>query len=242
MKGMLETALANPWGTLRTVLDGPLHPGGRDATEDLLDRAGVTAGTRLVDVGCGAGESLAVARDRGADAVGLDRDPGDGGGTVGGDGAVRGEMTQLPFRDRSVDVVLAECVMCLASTREQALAEAHRVLEPGGRFAVSDIVVDGAVPDLPDPMIQALCLQNSRSRAETIAGIEDAGFTVSGVADHREELLAMRDTVGSKINYEGLLPLMGDRGTRILDGIHEAEAAVDEGRISYVSIVAQRPD
>src|SRR6056297_1694829 len=152
MKEMLETALSNPWGTLRTVLDGPLHPGGREATERLLDRAGVTAGTRLVDVGCGAGESLSLARDRGAAAIGVDRDP-------GGDGTVRGEMTQLPFRDGSVDVVLAECVMCLASTREQALAETSRVLDSGGRLAVSDIVVDGAVPELPEPMIQALCLQ-----------------------------------------------------------------------------------
>ena len=233
MKGMLETALANPWGTLRTVLDGPLHPGGREATERLLDRADVTADTRLVDVGCGAGESLSLARDRGAAAIGVDRDP-------GGDGTVRGEMTQLPFRDESVDVVLAECVMCLASNREQALVEAHRVLEPGGTLAVSDVVVEDSLPDLPEPMVRALCLRNSRGRASTVSGIEDAGFVVESVRDHREELLAMRDQVASKINYEAMLPLLGERGETILDGIHDAEHAVDEGRIGYVSIVAQR--
>lgn len=232
MKGMLETALSNPWDTLRTVLDGPLHPGGREATEKLLDRAGVTAGTRLVDVGCGAGESLAVARDRGATAVGLDRDP-------GGDGAVRGEMTQLPFRDGSVDVVLAECVMCLTADRQQALTEVHRVLRPGGRLAVSDVVVEDSLPDLPEPMVRALCLQHSQSRASTVAGIEDAGFAVEDVRDHRAELLEMRDQVANKINYEAILPLLGERGATILDGIHDAEAVVDDGDMSYISVVAE---
>jgi len=233
MKGMLETALANPWGTLRTVIDGPLHPGGRAATEAILDRAGVTADTRLIDVGCGAGESLAVARDRGAEAVGLDRDP-------GGNGAVRGEMTQLPFGDASVDVVLAECVMCLAADREAALTETHRVLEPGGCLAVSDVVVEDSLPDLPEPMVRALCLQDSRSRAETVAGIERAGFAVESVRNHREDLLAMRDQVASKINYEAMLPLLGERGKTMLGGIHDAEETVDDGRISYVSVVARR--
>mgnify|MGYP006276332655 FL=1 len=233
MKGMLETALANPWDTLRTVLDGPLHPGGREATETLLDRAEVRAGTRLVDVGCGAGESLEVARDRGADAVGLDRDQ-------TAPLAVRGDMTRLPFRDESVEVVLAECVMCLASNREQALAEAHRIIEPGGFLAVSDVVVADSIPDIPQPMVRALCLQNAQSRTAMVSKIDAAGFVVEDVQDHRKDLIAMRDQIADKINYESMLGLMGERGARILDGIHDTEEAVEDGRISYVSVVAQR--
>ena len=235
MKWMLETALANPWDTLRTILDGPLHPGGREATEALLDRAGVAADTRLVDVGCGTGESLAVARDRGATTIGVDRDP-------GGTGTVRGEMTQLPIQNGGVDIVLAECVMCLAADRKRALAEARRVLEPGGTLALSDIVAEGAVPALPEPVVRALCLQNSRSRVATVAGIEEAGFEVETVQDHREDLLAMREQVAETINYEAMLPLMGERGSKLLDGIHHAERAVDDGRISYVASVAVRAD
>jgi ubiquinone/menaquinone biosynthesis C-methylase UbiE len=232
MKGMLETALANPWDTLRTVLDGPLHPGGREATETLLDRAEVRGGTRLVDVGCGAGESLEVARDRGADAVGLDRDQ-------TAPGAVRGDMTRLPFRDESVEVVLAECVMCLASNREQALAESHRIIEPGGFLAVSDVVVADSIPDIPQPMVRALCLQNVQSRTAMVSKIDAAGFVVEDVQDHRKDLIAMRDQIADKINYESMLGLMGERGAKILDGIHDTEEAVEDGRISYVSVVAQ---
>jgi SAM-dependent methyltransferase len=235
MQGMLETALANPWGTLRGVLDGPLHPGGREATERLLDRAGVEANTRVLDIGCGAGESLAVAGERGARAVGLDRDP-------AGERAVRGEMTQLPVADDAVEVVLAECVMCLAADRERALGEVARVVEPGGRLALSDVVVEGAVPDLPDPIVDALCLRRSRGREATVAGVEAAGFVVDDVREHRDDLLAMQDRIEARVDYEGLLGLMGERGQRLLEGIHAAEAAVDDGRIGYVSLVAERPD
>ena len=235
MQGMLETALANPWGTLRGVLDGPLHPGGREATEALLDRAGVEANTRVLDIGCGAGESLAVAGERGARAVGLDRDP-------AGAQAVRGKMTQLPVADDAVEVVLAECVMCLAADRERALGEVARVVEPGGRLALSDVVVEGAVPDLPDPIVDALCLRESRGRETTVAGVEAAGFVVDDVREHRDDLLAMQDRIEARVDYEGLLGLMGERGQRLLEGIHAAEAAVDDGRISYLSLVAERPD
>lgn len=235
MQGMLETALANPWGTLRAVLDGPLHPGGREATERLLDRADVTAGTRVLDIGCGTGESLAVARQRDAQAVGLDRDPGDS-------TALRGEMTALPVADNAVEVALAECVMCLAADRERALGEVARVVEPGGRLALSDVVVEGAVPDLPDPIVDALCLTRSRSREATVAGVETAGFVVDDVRDHREDLLTMQNRIESRVDYEGLLGLMGERGQRLLEGIHKAETAVDDGRIGYISLVAERPD
>jgi len=62
----LESAIADPWRTMNALVDGPLHPGGVEATGRLLDRAGAGDGTRLLDAGCGAGESLVAARERGA--------------------------------------------------------------------------------------------------------------------------------------------------------------------------------
>lgn len=238
MQGLLESAVANPWATLRTVLDGPLHPGGREATAALFDRAEVTAGTRLLDVGCGAGEAVRVARERDAAAFGVDRDPvsdGDGRET-----SVRGDSTALPVRDGAVDVVLAECVLCLVPDRRRALAEMDRVLAPDGRLALSDVVVEGPLPSLPDPIVRALCLERSRSRAALIESVEAAGFEVVDVRDHQESILAMRDQVGERVDYERLLPLLGDRGTALLDGIHELEGAAEDGRVSYVSLVARR--
>jgi len=228
----LELALENPWTVLEAILDGPLHPGGREATVALLDRAGVAAGTRLLDVGCGAGGALAQARDRGATAVGLDRSPGDA------PGSVRGDMTDLPVRTAGVGVVLAECVLCLAPSLPDALAETNRVLAPGGRLALSDVVVAGDPPDLPGPMAEALCLTGRRSRAGLVTALEDAGFAVGEVRDHREDLLAMRDDLRSKVDYEGLLGALGERGEGVRAGIEDLEAAVEEGDVGYVSLVA----
>lgn len=230
MNGLLDAALANPWGTLDTVLDGPLHPGGRAATAELLDRAAVGPETRLLDVGCGAGEALSVARELGATAWGVDRSP-------GSDRALRGEATALPIHDDSVDVLLAECVLCLTDLR-LALSEARRVLTDGGRIALSDVVVDGEEPAVSDRLAEALCLSGARTEENLTAHVEDAGFEVDTVSDHHDDLLAMRDRVGERIDYRGLLGTMGDRGQAILEQITALEDAVESGRVGYVSIVA----
>jgi SAM-dependent methyltransferase len=230
MQALLDAALANPWQTLDTIVDDPLHPGGTAATERLLDRAGVADGTRLLEVGCGAGDALEVAGERGVEAVGLDVNPST-------DGAVRGDATALPVRNRSVDVVLAECVLCLTDL-SRALAESGRVLRDGGRLAVSDVVVECDRPPVPDGVAEALCLTGARSRDRLVAELDEAGFTVRSVRDHHDDLLAMREQVRERVDYEGLLGAMGERGKRIRDGIDDLETAVESGEIGYVSVVA----
>ncbi|MFB6233461.1 MAG: class I SAM-dependent methyltransferase [Haloarculaceae archaeon] len=232
LRNPLELALENPWTVLESILDGPLHPGGHEATAALLDRADVGTGTRLLDVGCGAGDALELARERGATAVGLDRDPGDA--TWG----IRGEMTALPVGTGRVDVVLGECVLCLAPSLPDALAEAGRVLSEGGRLAMSDVVVEGTPPDLPGRMAGALCLTGRRSEAGLVGAIEDAGFAVREVRDHRGDLLAMRDELAAKVDYEGLLGALGEGGQRVLDGVEDLETAIEDGSVGYVSLVA----
>jgi arsenite methyltransferase len=238
MQGLLETAVTNPWGTLRTVLDGPLHPGGTEATDALLSRANVTAETRLLDIGCGAGETVELARARGAEAFGIDRNPTGGDPSMG----IRGDLRSLPVRDGCVDVVLAECVYCLVPDRRRAFDETHRVLDADGRLAISDIVVDGDLPSLPDPIVRALCLDHATDRATMVGAVEAAGFVVEDVRDHREDLLSMRDEIADRVEYERLLPLLGDSGQQVLDGIRELEAATEDGHVSYVSVVASRSE
>lgn len=97
---------------------------------------------------------------------------------------LKGDIAAIPLPDASVDVIISNCVINLAADKNPVLREAYRVLKPGGRFAVSDIVIHGnAINDLVDDATMrrdlsswAGCIAGALTATEYEAGLRAAGF------------------------------------------------------------------
>ena len=96
-----------------------------------------------------------------------------------------GEIENLPVADNSVDAVISNCVINLAPDKERVFKEAFRVLKPGGRLMVSDIVLLKELPDFIKNSITAYtgCVAGAIQRDEYIGAIEAAGFEGTRVID-----------------------------------------------------------
>jgi arsenite methyltransferase len=96
---------------------------------------------------------------------------------------LKGEIENIPLPDSSVDVVISNCVINLAADKDKVLREAFRVLKPGGRFAVSDVVVRGAVPADVRQSVEAWigCLAGALEESEYRAKLAQAGFEKIGL-------------------------------------------------------------
>jgi arsenite methyltransferase len=92
---------------------------------------------------------------------------------------LKGEIENIPLPDNSVDVVISNCVINLAADKDRVLREAFRVLKSGGRFAVSDVVVRGAIPDAvrQSMMLWVGCVAGALEEQEYQSKLLDAGFT-----------------------------------------------------------------
>jgi 2-polyprenyl-3-methyl-5-hydroxy-6-metoxy-1,4-benzoquinol methylase len=128
---------------------------------------------------------------------------------------LKGEIEHIPLPDNSVDVVISNCVINLSADKDRVLREAFRVLKPGGRFAVSDVVVRGQMPDAIRKSMNLWigCVAGALSDAEYLSKLAAAGFEqaaievtrVYGVEDAREflqgdadELLQLADEIDGK--------------------------------------------
>jgi arsenite methyltransferase len=91
---------------------------------------------------------------------------------------LKGEIEHIPLPDASVDVVISNCVINLSADKRQVLREAFRVLKPGGRFAVSDVVVRGEVPaELKRSMeLWVGCVAGALEEREFEALLREVGF------------------------------------------------------------------
>lgn len=91
---------------------------------------------------------------------------------------LKGEIENIPLPDCSVDVIISNCVINLSADKDRVLREAFRVLKPGGRFAVSDVVVRGNVPDdiRKSMLLWVGCIAGALRDDDYVAKLANAGF------------------------------------------------------------------
>jgi SAM-dependent methyltransferase len=140
---------------------------------------------------------------------------------------LEGVIEAIPLPDRSIDVVISNCVINLAADKDAVLREAFRVLRPGGRFAVSDVVVRGALP--PDVRgsleLWAGCIAGALDEGEYVTKLAAAGFVDAAVEPWR-----VYDVEDARALLAGS-DLDADRVTQDL-----------EGRIASAFIRARKPE
>ena len=100
---------------------------------------------------------------------------------------VKGEIEAIPLPDNTVDVIISNCVINLSADKDRVLAEAFRVLKPGGRFAVSDVVVRGEVPAVIRRSVELWigCVAGALEEGEYRAKLGKAGFEAIDVEPTR---------------------------------------------------------
>src|ERR1700723_796895 len=100
---------------------------------------------------------------------------------------LKGEIESIPLPDASVDVIISNCVINLSADKDRVLREAFRVLKPGGRFAVSDVVTRGEIPREIRQSVLAWvgCVAGALEENDYLRKLQDAGFAEAEVEPTR---------------------------------------------------------
>lgn len=199
---------------VHAVLGDSFHPGGAELSARMIRGLHLPANSRVLDVACGIGTTARLmARDFGLDVVGLDAsaanvakaentfraDPGTTAKFVTGD------ATALPFLDGTFDAVVCECAVSTFADQARVVAEFARVLKPGGVVGITDMVIEGELPeDITGVIAPWTCLAAARSVVGNQSLFLSAGLRVVEYADESSSLRKLVADLKRKLLVVGL--------------------------------------
>ena len=136
-----------------------------------------------------------------------------------------GEMEEIPLPDGSVDAILSNCVINLSPDKDAVFGEAYRVLRPGGRMNVSDMVVDGDLPPAVRDSLNAWagCIAGALDESDYLDKIRAAGF-------EQVEVLSRAYATADQVAEDAQILVVGPDG-QVVDG-EQAQALLAESGIS----------
>jgi arsenite methyltransferase len=143
---------------------------------------------------------------------------------------LKGEIEAIPLPDNSVDVIISNCVINLSADKDKVLREAFRVLKPGGRFAVSDVVTRGAIPEpvRRNMLLWVGCIAGALDENDYRMRLAAAGFEAIGIEPTRiYDVEDAREFLTSRsVDVDAIAAEVGDkfmsafvRAKKRLDGV-----------------------
>lgn len=253
LKSCCATAYAS--APARWLLGDSFHPGGAALTAQLGRALRVGPGQLVVDVASGPGTSaLQVARETGCDVLGVDlaaesvaaaTRAAARAGLADRVRFVEGDAEALPLTDEAGDGVLCECALCTFPDKATAARELARVLEPGGRLALSDVtaVRDELPAALTGTQAWVACIADARPLEEIASLLEDGGLIVETADRHDHALVAMLARVDARLRTARLLGagLVGDGVARGRELVAAAQESAARGALGYAVVIARKP-
>lgn len=230
------------------------HIGGRKATEAFLGQLGLSGATRMLDVGCGIGGACRVAaRQYGARVTGLDLTPGfieaaraltDWLGLGDRIDFHVGSALDLPFADSSFDVATMLHAGMNIPDKPKLAAEVARVLKPGGKFGIYDVMRIGE-GELVYPVPWAKTPETSALEKPEVykAALQQAGLSVVHERNRREFAMAHFEGMIAKMKTAGGPPALGQHvlmGRMRPEMVKNMMANVHNGLIAPVEIIGQK--
>jgi arsenite methyltransferase len=255
LKDACASAYSSP--AIQWLLGGELHPGGERTTRRALELIELRTGERLLDVASGTGSSAILAvREFGCVAAGLEYSPeavraaqeaADAAGLCDFVGFVEGDAEELPFADGSFDAVLCECSLCTFPDKLGALREIRRVLRPGGRLALSDVVADRPrlPPELEGALATVACVGEALSTEAYRDLLTAAGLCVAAIESRDADADALAERVHDRLRGSRILGLDSPAGSPIgvddaLELVAAARRMIAEGALGYAIVTATR--
>ena len=187
------------------------HIGGRKSTLNLAEALSIAPGSRVLDLGSGlGGPARTLAETYGCQVTGIDLTPAfcEAATTlsewVGLSDRVtflEGDATDLPFEDASFDAAMTIHVAMNIARKDRMYAEAHRILKPGGRFAVYDVLQgEGGPLVYPVPWARTPEISHLSTPEEMPRLLADAGFRVVSTEDSTEESLKWFEAMAARLS------------------------------------------
>ncbi len=182
-----ELHCSSLWPQINETVGPCIRPGGLLLTRRALDVCRLPEGSRVADIGCGAGATLEHLESAGCRPVGLDCSD-----TLLGEAARRsvagrlvgGRAEYLPFPDGSFDALFCECTLSILDDRSAALQECARVLKEGAFLIISDVFARNAAPQGQEVRSDALRTQGFLAKTGVMGDLTALGFSLLVWEEH----------------------------------------------------------